>query len=302
MHVAVMYSGVGGANGADYVAEFLANGFRDLGVRVSMVGSHGQCDPMTAKLPDGADLIVHNSGFALTPEAVARLRAVAPVFLWTFTDEIGWWRRRIAPVSVLVDLHYSYSQQHGFGGHVRYLPLAADPTQYRPERCAYDDGNRDVDVCMIGAKRAYRAALCEGLAKRFPRSLFSWAMATPVTAIRQLYARTKVVVAPVQDCDEDVPGRAWGCPCRTFDVRACRAFELEVARPGLADAYPQACTMPAIPDVAAAVEAWSDRIAALLADPDARAAQAEADYRRTTEQHLYRHRAQRMMDDLKARS
>ena len=33
-----------------------------------------------------------------------------------------------------------------------------------------------------------------------------------------------------------------------------------------------------------------------------RAAQAEADYRRTTEQHLYRHRAQRMMDDLKARS
>lgn len=301
MHVGVMYSGVGGANGADYVAEMLANGFRDLGVRVSMIGRHGQCDSMTEPLPEGADFIVNNSGFNLTPEAVARIRQTSPLFMWTFTDEIGWWQQRIAPVSKLVDIHYSYTTAHPFGDHVRLLPLAADPTWYYPERSGYDDEWRDVDVAMVGAKRAYRVALCEALAKRFPRCFFSWSMVMPVRDVRALYSRTKVVIATVQDCDEDTPGRAWGCPCRTFDVRACRTFELEVERGGLFDAYPSAAMMPAIPNVAEAAVAWGDRIAAALADPAGRAEQARMDYEHTLAYHLYRHRAEQMLADFKAR-
>jgi hypothetical protein len=290
MHVAVMYSGVGGPNGADYVAEMLANGFRDAGVRVSMIGNHGEYDLAKIAVPDGADFIVHSSGFNLTPESVATLRQTAPLFLWTFTDEIDWWRNRIAPVSGLVDIHYSYSRKSGFGDHVRYLPLAADPTMYYPNRSTYDEAWRDVDVCMIGA----------ALAVRFPKSYFSWAMCIPVEHIRALYARTKVVIAPVQDCDEDVPGRAWGCPCRTFDVRACRAYQLEVYREGIADAYPAVDTVASIPDVAKAAQAWGDLIQAMLADPKAREAVAHEDYMHTLSYHLYRHRAEKMVLDFKA--
>lgn len=300
MHVGMMYSGVGGCNGADYVAEFLANGFRDLGVRVSMIGHHGQCDAMRESIPAGLDFIVHSSGFNLTPAAVGRLQAIAPVYMWTFTDEIGWWRDIIGPVSPLVARHYSYSRQHGFGSHVAYLPLAADPSQYHPERQTYDDAWRDVDVCMIGAQRHYRNAICAELQKRFPRSWFSWTMNLNVREIRSIYARTRVVVAPVMDCDEDVPGRAWGCPCRTFDVRACRAYQLEVSRPGLPDVYPKADTMEPIPDPMEAAAVWGDRIAARLANPKFRQEQAEADYRHTLGHHLYRHRAEHIMADHKA--
>ena len=310
MHVAVMYSGVGGPNGADYVAEMLANGFRDAGVRVSMIGQHGGYPTTTSnivgkggpslEIPAGVDFVVQSSGFNLTPALVALIHQTCPVFMWTFTDEIQWWRDRIFPLSSLVDIHYSYTKAHGFGPHVRYLPLAADPTMYHPERIGYGEDHRDVDICMIGAARRYRVGLCEALAKRFPKSYFSWRMSVPVAHIRNLYARTKVVLATVQDCDEDVPGRAWGCPCRTFDVRACNAFQLEVERGGLFEAYPNAAMMAPFPDVALAAEAWGSRIQALLDNPAAREDQARQDYTHTLSYHLYRHRAEQMVADFRA--
>lgn len=310
MHVAVMYSGVGGANGADYVAEFLANGFRDAGVRVSMIGSHGGYPTSTSQvlgrgeplvdIPAGVDFVVHSSGYNLTPPLVDAIRKTAPLYLWTFTDEIRWWQERIAPISPLVDIHYSYTRRHPFGERVKLLPLAADPTVYHPTRQGYDDDWRDIDIAMIGAKRQYRVALCEALAKRFPKAFFGWSMVMPVRDVRAIYARTKVVIATVQDCDEDVPGRAWGCPCRTFDVRACRTFQLEVERGGLDEVYPSAAMMPAIHDVGQAAEAWGDHIAAFLADPDARAEQARIDYEHTLAYNLYRHRAEQMLADFKA--
>ena len=41
MNVGVMYSGIGGANGADYVADFMVHGFEEIGAKVHRLGSFG---------------------------------------------------------------------------------------------------------------------------------------------------------------------------------------------------------------------------------------------------------------------
>lgn len=297
MKVAVIYSGVGGANGADYVAEFLAAGFVRAGARVYLCGKHGQ--GFDKPLPE-VDFAVHSSGFDLTPEKVAEYQKTCPLALWTFTDEISWWRDRIGPVSKLVDIHYSYTKLHGWGDHVRYLPLAADPTRYYPVWDTYSDDRRDLNVVMAGAQRHYRLALCEGIGARIPKAMFSWQMGLPVQALNTLYSRAKVVIAPVQDCDEDLPGRAWGCPCRTFDVRATRSFQLETWRAGLDDAYPAAASVTPMPILEEAIPAWCDCIQGFLDTPRLREDMAQQDYEHTLAYHLYQHRAWEMMTHIRA--
>lgn len=300
MRIGVMYSGVGGANGADYVAEQLANGFRDAGARVTMIGQHGGyfAAKAVADLP-AVDAVVHSSGFNLTPDLCGAITRRVPLLLWTHNDEIPWWRDIIAQVSNLVTIHYSYTKAQTYGDHVRLMHIAADPTWYYPERFSYDDSLRTVDVVMVGSRRAYRVALCEGIAKHLHhrRCIWSWAMGLPVAHIRELYSMAKVVIAPVQDCDEDIPARAWGCPCRTFEVRACNVFQAEVERGGLEEAYPAAFTIPALP-VEKAIEIWCGVIEECIADVDLRQDQAQRDYDWTLQHHLYRHRAQRMLDDI----
>lgn len=297
MNVAVMYSGVGGCNGADYVADFLVNGFHEAGASVYTIGKFGGYDANTVFIPN-VDLIVHSSGFNLTPKVIERLRKVAPVYMWTHNDEIGFWKDIIEPVTKLVDKHYSYTKEHGLGAHVDYMPLAGDSRQYFPWWEKYSD-DKMYDVALIGAKRSYRYEFTTELGKRFPNHFFSYAMNLPSQKINEVYNYTKVVVAPIQDCDEDKPASAWGCPCRTFDVPASCCCQIQVERGGLKDVYPDAETIEPISDVMEAVDVWEAKIRELIKDRDKRAWIAERDYKHTVEHHLYKHRALQFMEDFR---
>jgi len=296
MNIAVMYSGVGGGNGADYVADFLVNGFREVGADVCTIGKFGGYDAKTVNIPD-VDLIVHSSGFNLTPSLINRLQQTAPVAMWTHNDEIGWWKSLIAPVSKLVNAHYSYTKAHTYGNHVRYMPLAADNRQYFPMYDKYED-NKVYDVALIGAKRQWRFDFTEELGKRFPRHFFSYTMSLGSSKINDVYNHTKVVVAPVQDCDEDAPASAWGCPCRTFDVPASRCCQIQVNRGGLNDVYPGCIKIAPIEDVMEAIEVWEKQIHYLIDHSNYRADVAEFDYLHTINNHLYKHRAEQFIREV----
>lgn len=300
LKVAIMYSGVGGANGADYVAEMLMDGFREYGADVHVIGNHGQYDEWKAirSLP-AVDFIVHSSGYNLTPGLIMDLQQTAPVFAWSFTDEIPWWQTLIAKWTHLVDIHFSYTKGVDWGPHVQYMPLACAPSWYHPIEPEYSDTRRNIDVCMVGAVRTWRKLFCDIL-QAFFKCQFSWQMAVPTSGINALYAHTKVVVAPVQDCDEDSPGRAWGCPCRTFDVRGTRTFQLETYRGGLPDVYPDGAKVPTKGNVFDAARQWRGLIEDAIADFPRRKARAEADYAHTMANHLYRHRAEQIVEAWRA--
>lgn len=300
MRIGIMYSGVGGPNGADYVADYLANGFRDIGINPVMIGRFGgyqlEFGTQANRIMDRCDLIIHSSGFNLTPSEVTAIQHHAPLALWTHNDEISWWIDRIAPISKLCRWHYSYSKAHPYGDHVLYMPLAADTRSYYPIAGV----EKKYDVALVGSKRRWRCAFTDELAKRFPRSCFSYAMSRPVEEINMIYNQSRVIVAPVQDCDEDQPGRAWGCPCRTFDVPASGAFQMHVERGGLKDAYPNAfvVTGPHDPlDVESASSLWGDYIEWAL-DTPALEEQANQDYAHTLAHHTYAHRAQQFLEAL----
>jgi hypothetical protein len=291
-----MYSGLGGANGADFVAQFLMHGYEALGAEVRAVGRFGGYEWVQDCELEGLDFVVHSSGWNLTPELVGRIREHTRLVLWTHNDEMPLWQGRVAPVSELVDLHYSYTQAQPYGEHVRYLPLAADERLFHPH---WPEGYREDmklwDVAMIGAARQYRVEFCEKIGKAFPNSYFHFRMGLRFQEINDVYNRTRVVIAPVQDCDEDVPGRAWGCPCRTFEVPAARAMQLQVLRGGLRVVYPYAMAMR--PEVDA--ERWIEEIAWWIEHEGERATQAEGDFQETRNRHLYRHRAQTIAEGVK---
>ncbi len=211
--------------------------------------------------------------------------------MWTHNDEIPFWRERIEPLSELVSKHFSYTKNHNYGSHVEYMPLAADTTSYYPFQT-----EKKYDVCLVGAKRKWRCQFTDLLAKRFPKNNFSYAMCKPVEEINKYYAQSRVIVAPIQDCDENVSGKAWGCPCRTFDVRGAGAYQLEVNRGGLSDVYPDADTIKPIQDVVEAADVWGDCIEHMLANPDKMKEIADNDYQHTLNYHTYAHRAQQFVE------
>jgi hypothetical protein len=216
--------------------------------------------------------------------------------MWTHNDEIGFWREIIKPVTKLVDHHFSYTKAHKLGKHVKYMPLAGDDVQYRPIYEGYPEDKKVHDVSLIGANRTWRKTFTDAIDKRFKNCFFSYSMVLDSAKINKVYNESKIVVAPVQDCDEDKPASAWGCPCRTFDVPASKACQIQVKRGGVADVYPDAETIDPIQDVEEAIEVWSDRISELIADPKLRGEIAERDYLHTVENHLYKHRALQFME------
>jgi hypothetical protein len=295
MNVGVMYSGVGGPNGADYVAEYLMNGFRKAGAAVTVIGKHGSYNPADITIPDGLDFVVHSSGFNLSLQLIARIREKTKLVLWTHNDEINWWADRIAPISKLVDIHYSYTKAHKYGDHVRYMPLAGDDEVYFP----IPGTVKKYVVCLVGSIRRYRKEFTDGLLKIFPNSCFSYSMCLPFAEVNKLYNESRIVVGPVQDCDEDVPGRAWGCPCRTFDVPMSGALHVQVNRGGLADVFPKTlCVMP-IKEPLEAVKIWALIIKELLEDENKRHQLAWIDYIQARTKHTYMHRAIQMMQDVR---
>ena len=110
MKAGVIYSDIPGKNGADYVADFLCNGFKAIDVEPIPCGKDGQYPK--------ADFYIHSSGAGLRPGLIHRLRGTGPVLLWTFTDELRSWKDRIEPITKLVDIHFSYTKAHPWGDHV----------------------------------------------------------------------------------------------------------------------------------------------------------------------------------------
>ena len=127
--------------------------------------------------------------------------------------------------------------------------------------------------------------------REFEKTLFAFTMGLTFPRLRDIHQRSKVVIAPVQDCDNNIPGSAWGCPCRTFEVPATMTYQVHVSRGGLNGVYPFAVSLPVLADTKANIGAWVDFIHGALDMPKMRRVQAEMDYEYTMANHLYEHRA-----------
>jgi hypothetical protein len=294
MRLGISFSGITDNNGADYVAEFLANAALICGHDLTMVGSKGR--PQAQDIPEGLDAIIHSSGFGLTPEIVERWRKRTKVFVWSHNDEVPLFRERLGRVTALVNKHFSYTRLHGFGDHVEYLPLAADQTIYFPIKGC----KKRYDVSMIGAGHPWRRQFADQLSKYFPNSKFDFSMSQTHSAINLLYNMTRVVVAPMQDCDQYAPTAVFGCPCRTFDVPAAKTYQIQAYRDGLKDVHSsdllEVITLPSIRNVEESIPVWVKRIKVLLEQEKMREEMANWAYEQITENHLYTHRLNKMLE------
>jgi len=294
MNIAISFSGITGNNGADYVAEFLANATLISGHNLTMLGSMG--GPQAQDIPDGLDAVIHSSGFALTPELVDRWKKKTKVFVWTHNDEIPLFKERLGRITRSVNKHFSYTKGHGFGEHVEYLPLAADHTIYFPIKGC----KKRYDISMIGAGHPWRREFAAKLAKHFPNCKFDFSMSGTHGSINLLYNMTRVVVAPMQDCDQFSPTAVYGCPCRTFDVPASRAFQIQAQRGGLKDVHAeeflQETTLPSIRNVDESIPVWVEAIKKQLDEEKHREILAHWAYEQIVEKHLYTHRLATMLE------
>lgn len=294
MKIGIMYSGITGNNGADFVADFLFNSAMVDGHDVVRLGTMGGLQ--VQDIPCGLDLVIHSSGYSLTPELVDKFRKRSKLFVWTHNDEIPMWRERIGRITRLVNKHFAYTKEHPYGGHVEYLPLAADHTSYfKISGCA-----KRFDVSMIGCGHAWRRSFAERISKDFPNSRFDFTLSMRDGEINLLYNMTKVVLAPMQDCDQYSQGLVFGCPCRTFDVPAAGAFQLQAFRTGLKDIHSQEVldetTLPSTQVIDDFYATWTEKVRKCLEDDKRReeiAAEMHGDILR---EHLYVHRLRKMLE------
>jgi hypothetical protein len=288
--IGIMYSGVRGNNGADFVAQFLINAAVAEGHNVTPIGTMGGFQ--VQDIPDKLDFVIHSSGYGLTPELVEKFKKKTKLFLWTHNDELLLWQSIIGKITNLVDAHFIYTVDEYYGNHTIYLPLGADNTIYYP----LYNSEKKYDICMIGARRGWRELFLDKISKVFPKSYYHLNMQLTHAEINKLYNETKIVLAPIQDCDNDSPGAAWGCPCRTFDVPASGAFQLHVNRGGLFQVYPTAITINPIQNIDTAVQEWTTNIQYWLDSEEERKAKADELYEITMESHLYKHRLKTIIE------
>lgn len=310
MKVVVLHSGIPFPNGADYMAESCARAFRLLGHEVYELGGYhrGKVKEIF-KVLDLVDevkpaLVLHLYGLYLPVEIVDRINQKGiPTVLWVQNEEKEF--NLTMGISSRYSLFCTYTtltldRHRELGANVMYLPIAADHTVYYPLDPPLE---KDIDVAWIGAPHRRRVQIAERLKKAFPRSFFDFSLSLPAEKVNEIYNRTKVVVGIYQDCDEPVSAitrrrctlnteRAWGCPCRTFEVPAARAFQLQSPREDLPSVYsPEEVAL-------AEEEEIEDKVAYYLKEEGERERIAEAAYRRTIREHLYIHRMRQILERL----
>jgi len=295
MRVGVMYSGILDANGADYVADFLGNAVRVSGNDLVKLGTFG--GPQTQDIPDGLDVVIHSSGgFHLTPELIEKFKKKTKFFVWTHNDEIPNWHPSISTFTNLVHKHFSYTKAHNWGPHVEYLPIGGDHTVYFPIKGCV----KRYDIGMVGCGHPWRRQFAERVKRTFPNCSFDFTMGLTHADINLIYNSTKVVIAPMQDCDQYNPEIVFGCPCRTFDVPASGAFQLQVLRKGLEDIHDgetiRQTTLKSTRDIDSVLPVWVDRIRYFLEHEREREALAAQMHRQIMNKHLYLHRLNRMLE------
>lgn len=129
---------------------------------------------------------------------------------------------------------------------VSYLPLATDPSQYKRTDITPDRSDGlDFDVCFVGSPYPNRIKILDSLSefnlgvfgdgwKRYYKSkkLPSYYKGKAVGEdVLRLYARSKIVLN-IHD-----PEATYGTNTRTFDILACRAFELVDFKPELEELF-----------------------------------------------------------------
>lgn len=304
MKIGVMYSTIHGNNGADFMARYYINAARLEGHEVVEIGSYSGISRYV--IPERLDFIVQLSGHGLTVPLIHEIQARgAKAILWTQNDELrdarDDWRSKIMPLSHAVNIHYSYTKDHDYGDHVRYMPIAADHTIHKPL-----DVKKEFDIGMVGCRYAgyypWRGKFCDKMAELYPNHFFSVTnnMCLPMEAMNEMLNKTRVVLAPIMHCDQDTPGSAWGCPCRTFEIPAMKVFQLQVSRGGLFEAYNNAVAIDTPVDVDEAIKVWSEQIDYWLEHEEEREAKAELMYQETIDKHLYIHRVRTMVEDVEA--
>ena len=310
MKIIVLHSGIPFPNGADYIAESCARAFRLLGHEVYELGGYhkGKVTEIY-KVIDIAketkpDFILHLYGLYFPVEYVDKLNEMGiPTVLWVQNEEKEF--NLTMGISHRYSLFCSYTtltlERHkALGANVMYLPIAADHTIYYPLE---PPPEKDIDVTWIGAPHKKRLELAERLRRFFPNSFFDFSLSLPAQKVNEIYNRSKVVVGIYQDCDVPFSAltgrrctlnteRAWGCPCRTFEVPATRTFQLQRYREGLSFLYDE-------DEVAIAEEdELIDKVAYFLENDEERQRIAEAGYNRTLREHLYIHRMKEIIDRL----
>ena len=310
MKVVVLHSGIPFPNGADYMAESCARAFRLLGHEVYELGGYHRgkvrevlkvLDLVEEVKPD---LVFHLYGLYLPIEIIDRInRKGVPTVLWVQNEEKEF--NLTMGISFRYSLFCTYTtltlQRHkALGANVMYLPIAADHTIYHP---LDPPPEKDIDVAWIGAPHKKRVQIAERLKRLFPRSFFDFSLSLPAERINEVYNRTKVVIGIYQDCDAPFSAitgrrctlntpRAWGCPCRTFEVPAARAFQLQCYREDLFSVYDEG-------EVALAEEEdLEEKVDHYLKEEEERERIAEAGYRRTMREHLYTHRMLQVIERL----
>lgn len=298
--VGVIRPGIHCPNGADYIADYLVTALRLLGYQTVEIGDRFgvRITSQHIELARKQDFLIHVSGHGLDIDLLRSLQR--PLILWTHNDEIPSWESRIRVISRFVTIHYSYTKQHYYGDHVRHLPLAADHTVFYRDTDGggYCEQNRKTDVAMIGCGHGWRVKFANELKRHFPNSVFDFTMQIPSNELNRIYNTTKVVICPYQDCDLYLPGSAWGCPCRTFEVPASGCLQLHVKREGLSELgfeiptietnrmHPEECALQ-----------WVIKISNLIDSVELRERLANASMQSVLERHLYTHRAQTMVND-----
>jgi len=295
MKIGVMYSGVTENNGADYVAEFLGNAVLVEGHELTYIGSMG--GNQAQEVPSGLDVVICSAGFGLTPPLVEQFKKRCKFFVWTHNDEIPLWQQRIGAITKLVDNHFSYTRSHPYDSHVKFLPLAADHTIYFP----IQDCKKRYDVAMIGAAHPWRIQFAQEISRFFPNCKFSFDMSMSDCGINLLYNQTRVVIAPMQDGDQYNKGPVYGCPCRSFDVPAAGAFQLQAYRTGLHDVHDskeiiEKTTLNIAANIHVVVSEWIDRIQLFLDSEEKREELARRMYGEIMYKHLYIHRLRKMLE------
>ncbi|MBD2848616.1 glycosyltransferase [Paenibacillus sp. IB182496] len=274
-----------------------------------------------AKLADEVrpDLVLVLNGGVLPADQVARMREAGHTTAVWFTDDPYYtdWTVEIAPrfdyVFTLEINCVPFYQEHGCAN-VHYMPFAADPAIFRPQRAS---SKYLTDICFIGTAFWNRVEMIDRLAPMLARrnvvisgwwwdrlrnygkladkiKLGDW-MTPQETA--QYYNGAKIVINLHRSIDDDTINvnshkiAAHSANPRTFEIACSGAMQLSDMRPDLPSLY--------TPDEEIATygsyEELAEKIEYYLTHEEERQRIATGGFTRTMRDHTYKSRLQSLL-------
>jgi len=329
MKILLIHSGYLVPNGADYVGLFSKNALECMGHDVIELGGFHRGVNVTADIDraedvareERPDFILHMHGLPhprMGGELLDALNATGiPTVLWVHNEEVDF--DRTIEIGRRYSLFCNYTtltveRHRKAGANVLYLPLGGDHTIYHPVDLSEADRRKyGHDLAIIGAPHPIRVRMIDAIKDDYD-IFINWDLKLPNEEVNKIYNASRIMLAPVQDCDQTgsiwnpdcsyAEMRAWGCPCRTFDVPTAGGFQIQVPRVNLGDVYDLEAEV-------ALADGWDKgfdngirelrrAIDHYLEHEDERRRIAEAGCRRSVGSNLYRHRMQAVIDRLRA--